>query len=454
MLIHALLLLCLALWFQLAERPGREAAVLTLTSYPRDALDVGDLAAVDFRSPGGSPASPTQAASVVIDTPRAATHSIDTFPVVPQQSMVSSRVLPQADWLAPSGMPTGGGLEGRSAGLKGRLLGARGGNRDSEAAVSRGLRWLAAHQRADGSWWCNHQDGPCQSLCRNPGDFASTTASTALALLPFYGAGHTHRAGDFQEVVGSGLFYLGSQMIATPHGGDLQQGSMYGQGLAAIVLCEAYAMTGDENLHDFAQAEIDFIVHAQHVEGGWRYVPGQPGDTTVTGWQLMALKSAQMAKLDAPFDAVYRVTHFLDRVEADDGARYGYQNTTARQATTAVGLYCRMLAGWNRQHPSLQRGVAYLAELGPSPSDMYYNYYATQVLNHFDGPLWKRWNRQMRDQLLRDQASRGHEAGSWFYEHPHSAAGGRLFHTTLALMTLEVYYRYMPLYGTSVIDDF
>jgi hypothetical protein len=309
------------------------------------------------------------------------------------------------------------------------------------------------HQQTDGSWSFNHQAGPCRGHCRHPGDFSSSTASTALALLPFYGAGYTHRDGPYQDVVRQGLFYLANKMLMTDKGGDFQDGSMYGQGLSAIVLCEAYAMTRDDKLRPFAQAALDFIHTAQHIDGGWRYMPGQPGDTTVTGWQLMALKSGKMAGLTVSDDALYKITHFLHSVAAEDGSKYGYQNREARPATTATGLYSRMLTGWMRFHPSLAKGVAYLDQQGPSKDDMYFNYYATQVLNHYDGPAWQRWNKKMRDRLVQEQARRGHESGSWYYEHQHSVAGGRLYNTCMAIMTLEVYYRYMPLYGTAAFED-
>ena len=71
-------------------------------------------------------------------------------------------------------------------------------------------------------------------------------------------------------------------------------------------------MTGDQNLQPYAQKAIDFICSAQHPRGGWRYVPGQPGDTTVTGWQVMALKSAHMAQLSFPADVIDKISlHFF-----------------------------------------------------------------------------------------------------------------------------------------------
>lgn len=355
--------------------------------------------------------------------------------------------------LMPTGAATGGGTEGRSGALKGQLLANRGGTRQSEEAVARGLRWLAAHQEQSGRMQFDHTQGPCDGHCRHPGSEACSTAATALALLPFLGAGQTHTEGEHHEVVRKGLLYLSQQMHLESRGADFRtpSGNLYGQGIATLVFCEAYAMSGDDELKKFAQAGIDFIIAAQHEAGGWRYEPGEPGDTTVTGWQLMALKSARLAGLQVPQSTIYRASYFLDSVAVDEGKEagvlYGYQTRNPRKATSAIALYSRMLTGWNRSRSKLAQGAAYLADLGPSQDDMYFNYYATMVLHHFDGPQWPTWNEKMRERLIAEQAAEGHETGSWYYPHEHSDVGGRLYNTCMALMTLEVYYRYMPLYG-------
>lgn len=350
-------------------------------------------------------------------------------------------------------VPTGGSLAGRTGELRAKLVRLRGGNGASEEAVRRGLRWLAAHQRDDGSWHFNHHGPACPELCDNPGSVSSTTGATAIALLPFLGAGHTHLEGDYLEVVRAGLYYLGSRMLATPHGGDLQEGTMYAQGLSTIALCEAFAMTDDPGLLKPCQRAVDFIVYAQDKQGGgWRYFPGQPGDTTVMGWQLMALRSGEMAYLSVPPQCFTDASRFLDGVSAETGALYGYQTRTPRTTTTAVGLLCRMYNGWSHDHSALQRGVQYLSEQGPSPDNMYYNYYATQVLHHWEGDEWKQWNEAMRDQLIATQADAGHAAGSWYFSGGDASSGGRLYNTAMAIMTLEVYYRYLPLYTPVSID--
>lgn len=360
-----------------------------------------------------------------------------------------------SDWMLQNSWGAIGAeeLDGRRAEARAQWVGARGGNAESEAAVERGLRWLAAHQRADGSWHFDLRKSPCGGMCRNSGTETSTTAATAIVLLPFLGAGYTHRAGPYQDTVNRGLYHLAARARMTRHGADLQEGTMYAQGLSAIALCETYAMTRDPALKDLAQQAIHFIVYAQDSKGGgWRYTPGEPGDTTVTGWQIMALKSARLAGLDVPTPNWFLAQRFLNSVQSDDGAQYGYMSPAPRATTSAVGLLCRMYGGWRREHEALRRGVERLSAEGPSKDDMYYNYYATQVLCHWGGAPWERWNRVMRDHLIATQARASHEAGSWHFSGGRGDVGGRLYNTAMAVMTLEVYYRYLPLLDRRAVE--
>jgi hypothetical protein len=163
-----------------------------------------------------------------------------------------------------------------------------------------------------------------------------------------------------------------------------------------------------------------------------------------------------MSYLRVPTDTVRRASYYLDSVARDNGAGYGYIDPTrGTEAMSAAGLLCRMYMGWKREEPALKRGVEALAAIGPSPEDIYYNYYATQVLHHYEGDLWTKWNDQLRDPLVARQETQGHAAGSWFFEgDPHGAlTGGRLYSTAMAAMTLEVYYRHMPLYSKRTTQD-
>ena len=348
-------------------------------------------------------------------------------------------------------------FEGRGQAARAKLVQIRGGSKASEAAVERGLKWLASQQHDDGSWSFNIPQNPDRPVYANPGTEASRTAATALAILPFLGAGYTHLGGEYRETIDRGLYYLVSQVKMGPYGADLRSGSqnaqMYAQGLATITLCEVAAMTGDQTYRQLAQDAINFISYAQDKKGGgWRYTPGVPGDTTVTGWQLMALKSSQASKLEIPSMTLRLATQFLDSVQADGGAQYGYMTPSPKKSTTAIGLLCRMYSGWPRGRAALKKGVKLLSGWGPSPTNLYYDYYATQVLNHWGGREWKKWNDKLRDHLVQTQSQQGIESGSWYFPDPNGDKGGRLYNTAMAVMILEVYYRYMPLYGSDPLE--
>jgi hypothetical protein len=242
-----------------------------------------------------------------------------------------------------------------------------------------------------------------------------------------------------------------SRMQATTRGGDLSEGTMYGHGVATLALAEALGMTGDRMLVPYVRDAIRFLETSQDMHGGgWRYLPGQPGDTTVTAWQLAALKSAGIAGVAIPSPTVDGVVRFLDRVQVRQGEAYGYQAPQARPCTSAIGLLCRLYTAWPNE-AAIDRGLTALAKGGPDPDAIYLNFYLSQALLQRDHPLWQRWNARNRDQLVARQAARGHEAGSWFLTDHDTAPGGRLAHTALAVLTLEVYYRLLPIYGPDAV---
>ena len=356
-------------------------------------------------------------------------------------------------------------LMGRSAGsMKSELLERFGGNAASEKSVAMALDWIAKHQDRSGGWTFGHS-AVCRGECKGDGDYnEAVNGATALALLPFLGAGQTHTEGKYKTTVLKGLTFLISRMKVTkddvPHGSWHEpKGNMYSHGLASIVVCEAYAMTRDPNLLQPAQLAVNYIAYAQDPRGGgWRYSPKQAGDTSVVGWQLMALKSGAMGNLSVPSDCFRKADSFLNFISVNDGAYYGYDAPTSnfegRASTTAVGLLCRMYLGWSKDRPGMKEGVAFLSKRGPNINDLYYSYYATQVMRQHGGEEWTKWNKAMRDGLIKVQETEGHAAGSFYMEKgPHHEHGGRLYCTALSTMILEVYYRHMPLYSEKSSDE-
>ena len=367
----------------------------------------------------------------------------------------------------------GSDFAGRTGAARAALVASQGGTAASEAAVSSGLVWLAKHQNRDGSWSFDHWRPACEKDCTDPGDLRDCRAgATAMALLAFLGAGQTPKQGLYKKTVGRGFAYLIRNMktarlplrrAGLRKGtalGDLRghttrrNARMYAQGLATLVLCEVYAMTREGHCRGAAQSAVNFIVDAQDpVGGGWRYEPRQAGDLSVTGWQLMALTSARVAGLEVPDSTLTLAGKFLNHVQSAGGAFYGYSSPKRTASMTAVGLLCRMYLGWGHDKRPLQDGVTFLSNRGPAKKEMYYNYYATQVLHHWGGPKWKKWNEVMREQLVKTQDREGHAAGSWKPADPHGHVGGRLYMTSLCVLTLEVYYRHLPLYQRDVIQQ-
>jgi hypothetical protein len=344
-------------------------------------------------------------------------------------------------------------LNGREEGMKRALLGAYGGNALTEAAVQRGLEWLARNQQRNGSW---SLAGPYSNGATDENE----TAATAMALLAFQGAGNTHKKGKFKANVAKGWEWLLGEQDGDGnffHEGPFNH-RFYTQGQCAIAMCELYGMTKEEVFREPAERAIQYCLRSQSSEGGWRYSPQSDSDTSVTGWIVMALQSARMAGLEVPDDHFRRVERFLDRVSVDDGTRYCYQRgKEATRVMTAEALLCRQYLGWPRDDPRLIDGMewitspANLIRFENTQRDVYYWYYATQVAHHMEGEYWKRWNGVMRQVIPEQQVKTGREAGSWDPIRPvpdeWEAYGGRLYVTCLSIYMLEVYYRHLPIYS-------
>lgn len=364
-----------------------------------------------------------------------------------------------------------------------RLLAKQnGGGEDTERAVDLALEWLANHQMGDGGWTLEFADCPkCLGQCQNSGVKTARTAATALALLPFLGRGISHINSDpadarYQKTVARGITFL-QKMVADDGKAteDKEYRMMYSQGLAGIVFAEMCDIVAwdqrnagvkdprqpanpneepfdNESLRKNARLVHHFICRAQDPDGGgWRYKPRQPGDISVVGWQMMALHAGKTNVLPAP-RTWQNAVKFLDSVQADEGATYRYM--PARKPAnrpSAIGLLCRMYDGWPEKHPPLLDGVSRLAEVGPT-QDLYFDYYATQVMFHMGGEQWKTWNQRMKKLLLdtQRQPEHGHEAGSWFEgvngDDVLDKRRGRLYCTSLAAMILEVYHRHLRIY--------
>ncbi|MBK7641452.1 MAG: hypothetical protein IPJ19_00135 [Planctomycetes bacterium] len=382
-----------------------------------------------------------------------------------------------------------------------------------------GLRWLARHQNADGSWTAlgvrDHctADAPCadpkQSWTRNYDE-----GLTGMALLSFLGAGFSHESKQWLldpvsmqrwqvgEVVKNGLRWLKSRQNEDGSF-SRDRAFLYNDALAALALTEAYGLSQNRYWLEPAQRGIEFVERAQRPNPsgtglwGWRYASRQeieskyPGgsidetgkkelfdsDLSVTGWCVMALKSAQLSGLVVDPHALEGALSFAQFVSLPDGQAGYLDPKGAGQKVSGVGdefnyhassmsalsMCVRAFTAHDPSDPFLEpaarRIVTDLPKRGSNglECDYYYWYYGSLALHQFDGPdsprasgkYWGPWNKAMVETLL---ATQNHEEktchdGGWLISDRWCHAGGPIYATAINVLTAEVYYRYANAFG-------
>jgi hypothetical protein len=338
-----------------------------------------------------------------------------------------------------------------------------GGTVTSEAAVNAALDWMAANQSADGRWDADaHGAGKESKIMghdRGGAGKKADTGITGLALLAFLGAGESHLEGKHRENVQHGLeFLLDSQAADGSLAGDAELfAAMYCHGIATLALSEAYAMTGDERLKNAVTKAINYTVRSQHSAGGWRYRPGDAGDLSQFGWQVMSLKSAEMAGLPIPTETRTRMARFLRSCSSGEhGGLASYRpNDRTSRTMTAEALCCRIFLATEDSLAAQSEASKFVMEEVPSREsvNLYYWYYGTVAMFQRQGEDWNLWNVAMQRELLARQRHDGTLVGSWDPDNLWGNYGGRVYSTAMAALCLEVYYRYLPLYGGDDPDN-
>ena len=354
------------------------------------------------------------------------------------------------------------------------------------------LRWLAAHQSPGGGWeaagfdqWCDGK--PVSDLSKRPegtGKALYDVGVSGLALCAFLGAGYTNRGNHpFAKVVSLGLRHLKSvQDSEGCFGPRATQQYIYNHATASLAMVEAYGMTSSAIFKNSAQRCLEFIALARNPYFVWRYgiKPGD-NDTSVTGWMMMALKSAQLINKDAkdrgkpqPLEvddsAFDGIKSWLDKVTNEYG-RVGYIEGSygpARSADlldrfpgeksesmTAVAMLARIFMGEDPDKSKvIQQGAELCDKLVPTweqdgSIDMYYWYYATLAMFQVGGKYWKKWRDAMDTAMVATQrrdTDYCQYKGSWDPDDPWGADGGRVYSTAMMAMCLQVRYRYAKVF--------
>jgi hypothetical protein len=421
------------------------------TAEPNTAEKIAEAAAAEK----AANQNPSDGAAGTAEPNTVETTQIAASPAVPQSS-------------ATQATPASMRRDQTAAGTPGRVLGpefddfanrqgsgrqqallATGGDLRTEAAVAAGIEWLSRFQRADGAWDpATSGAGIERSVLgqhRSGAGSRATTGITGLALLSMLGAGNTHQQGQHQQSVRAGLQYL--LTIQSPDGSLIADADPYARtychGMAALAMSETAAMTRDAVALDSARAAVGFTTRTQHpTTGGWRYVAGDPGDTSQLGWQAMVLVSGRAAGLDVPEQSFERTRRFLQTVRAGrTGGLASYKPGEAPSRTmTAEALATRLLLGERVPRDEIAEAENYILQAPPGvgTDNYYYWYYASLALHQLQNPAWVDWNEKMKTRLLETQQS----DGSWSTATVWGGHGGKVYTTAMACLCLEVYYRH------------
>ncbi|MFC1587229.1 prenyltransferase/squalene oxidase repeat-containing protein [Planctomycetota bacterium] len=376
----------------------------------------------------------------------------------------------------PSGnesKPVSAKYNSRQGDAKEKALGKYGGDESTEAAVADALAWLARHQSSDGGWNLDGYHQVCgNTACTHKGDSRMApiydSAVTALSLLSFLGAGYDDSHGRYKDNIKQAINYLlahqqddGALVLYRRHHIVYP---MYDHTLALYALAEAYNINMDVRLKRPIQEGLGFLMQVQQAGGGWDYEPvpntGR-NDLSITGWAVMALESCRLGGFEIAPETYRKIRRRFHRQTLTNGqVKYANKQPGLNKKSigiTAVAVYSRLLLGDTTKSRTLRLGLDAIADQPPKWSTlindrkeehtMYYWYYGTLAMFNAGDQKWREWNRRLKNTLVSNQRKSGCTRGSW------NPAGswlgdfsGRVYATAICCLSLEVYYRYLPLY--------
>ncbi|HYF47936.1 MAG TPA: prenyltransferase/squalene oxidase repeat-containing protein [Planctomycetota bacterium] len=305
-----------------------------------------------------------------------------------------------------------------------------------DAAIEKGLAWLAKNQNRDGSWGSHGGGG------------SYTMAMTGLAGLALLSGGHTPGIGKYGEHVARAVQYvLKNQNKDGVFSGGNDGRSMYGHGFAMTFLSEAYGMENNleraEKIKDALERAVQLTSRAQSTNGGWYYSPNSGMDEgSVTITQVQALRAARNAGIDVPEKTLSRAIDYIKKSQNEDGSiRYSiHRGQSGTVALSAAGAEVLLMAGQYEAKETklvceyLKRNLD--ANRTQGYHDFYTSFYGVQAMFHIGGDYWARYFSALRDRLVKSQAG----DGSW------TDPTGTTYATSIAIMALALPYRYLPIF--------
>jgi len=363
------------------------------------------------------------------------------------------------------------GLDGGSAGqgADNGKYSNRGRGGPNKPEIRAALEWLAKHQDDNGRWdsanFMKHDVNG--KSCTGAGSPLHDVGVTGLALLAFLGEGSTLRSGEYRHVLRLGIQWLRSQQENNGRFGTAATNAyIYDHCIATLAMCEAMGLSKYRILRPRVQRAINYLESHRNPYGTWRYQPRSgDNDTSVTGWALMALKSAKDFDLQVNDNAFKAVDRYFDEMTDPATGRCGYNQRgslssreggdhaqrfppSLGETLTAVGLFSRCFLGHDPKRDKVMNTAANTILCKP-PSraqagavDHYYWYYATYALYQMGGKVWRQWSKSLTSAVVKTQRRDGNFKGSWDPDGAWGQTGGRVYSTAILALTLQAYHRY------------
>ena len=350
------------------------------------------------------------------------------------------------------GMGTGGGGFGLpnvmgdrcTAASRAQAMRANGGDPKAEEAIKKGLQWLKGHQNADGSFGEQYP-----------------VAMTGLALLAYLGHCERPTSTEYGPTVKKAIEYLLG--VGNAQDGKLSKAGgtpwVYEHGIATYALGEAYILTKDPKIAEVFSKACRIIVYGQGPDGGWMYnYDKSASDTSVSGWQVQALKTAVLSGLSIP-EADAALKKSVGNVMRCRGANggFGYRGPEDKQSLTGVGVVMLQIAIHERGQVVRKALDLYIDHKNApvynydaGDANLYSWYYGAQACFQYGGSPWGKWNRIVMPQIIAHQTADGNwspfgGAGGAGFDHTGkgTTSDAEVYRTSLCSLMLEVYYRYL-----------
>jgi Prenyltransferase and squalene oxidase repeat len=343
-----------------------------------------------------------------------------------------------------------------------------------DIAVNRALDWLARQQQPDGSFPTLDTGQP------------GVTCLCMMALIS-----HGHMPGDqrFGTRLEKATDYAiscqkpnGLLTLVGPDGPKIDRDveheigtcAAYNHAISSLALSEMYGMADDERARRI-QAVINKSLATTILmqrwpkdraddRGGWRYIDDggtnsqYDSDLSITGWQLMFLRSARNAGFNVPKQPIEDAVGYVRRCYSQQYGVFEYatgNDDNRSRAMAGAGILALAHAGfhgaaeaqssaeWLLRHNFDRYNV--ILPLGPNRHDRYHYalFTSCQAMYQLGGRYWQEFFPRTVATLLANQRP----DGSWPADsHWHDGQFGRAYTTALVVMTLGAPNQLLPIF--------